>query len=356
MIIDNKTIVVAMSGGVDSSTVAAILKEQKYQVIGITLKLYKNSINEQSCCSGQDIDDAKNAADKIGIPHYILNYEKLFKNNVINNFIKSYIKGKTPIPCIQCNQKIKFKDLLKVAQNIGAYRLATGHYIQKIEKNKVPILMKAKDIRKDQSYFLFNIKLKQLKFLEFPIGNLLKKETRILAKKYDLCNANKKDSQDICFIGKGGYNKFITRVTVSTLNKGSIVNEYGNILGKHNNLTNFTIGQRKKIGITSAKPLYVTNINAFDNNIQIGKKKKLYKNFLYIKKINWLGKKENLSYWFECKVKLRSIHNEISATIKYINNNTVKVKLKSIYSSITPGQACTIYLNKRIMGGGWIIK
>ena len=362
MNIKKGTIVVAMSGGVDSSTVAAMMHDKGFKVIGVTLQLYNagttNIAKTRTCCAGQDIYDAKLAANKIGIPHYVLNYESIFTTKVINNFVDSYLEGETPIPCIQCNQKVKFNDLMNMAKSIGATRLVTGHYVRKIHRNGVNMLYKGIDIVKDQSYFLFSTTKEDLDFIEFPLGNIHKEETRNLAKKYGLHLSEKAESQDICFVPNGDYATFIKRLRPESHKRGDIVLKSGEIIGKHNGIVNYTIGQRKRIGIAHKKPLYVIDIDAKSNRIVVGYKDSLTKNSFFFKIVNWLGHNYNtdLKHWFDCEVKLRSSHNEIKAKIKKFSDELIEVLLNSPYEGITPGQACVVYQNERVLGGGWIVK
>jgi tRNA-specific 2-thiouridylase len=352
-------VVVAMSGGVDSSTVAAMLHEQNYEVIGITLQLYdvgEMAVKKGACCAGQDIYDAKVAADKIGIPHYVLNYESLFSKKVIEDFAESYIKGETPIPCVKCNQKVKFEDLYKTAKNLGVKALATGHYVRKAKVNNEHILLKGVDQNKDQSYFLFTTTKKQLDFLEFPLGSYTKDETRKLAKKYNLNTSDKPESQDICFVPNGNYSEIIKKLKPESYLEGEIVDLSGNKLGTHDGIINFTIGQRKGIGISSDKPLYVIKIDPITNKVIVGEKEDLKSTKLKIKDLNWLSNDEALEKDISCSVRLRSNHKEINADVKYLGNGIADVILKSPYYGITPGQACVIYDKDRVLGGGWIIK
>ena len=351
-----KRIVVAMSGGVDSSTVAALLNEQGHEVIGITLQLYDhgNFVGKKgACCAGQDIYDAQIAAEKIGIPHYTLNYENIFKQSVIEDFADSYIRGETPLPCVRCNQKVKFNDLFKVAKELGAESLATGHYVQKIIKNGIPELHRGFDHSKDQSYFLFTITKEQLDFLEFPIGHLNKTDTRELAKKYELSVADKPDSQDICFVPEGGYAKIIEKLRPGAFEPGNIILPSGKVIGKHNGIANYTIGQRRGIGIVNNEPLYVLKIDPNNNIIVVGTRDDLKSSYLKIKETNWLIEQPEK---LECYVKLRSMHSGTSAIIQNINNETAEVYLQESYAGITPGQACVIYNGNRMLGGGWIAK
>ncbi|MDJ1304793.1 MAG: tRNA 2-thiouridine(34) synthase MnmA [Candidatus Midichloria sp.] len=351
-----KKIVVAMSGGVDSSTVAALLHEQGHEVIGVTLQLYDYGSfvgKKGACCAGQDIYDAQMAAEKIGIPHYVLNYESIFKQSVIDDFADSYIRGETPVPCVRCNQKVKFNDLFKVAKDLGADSLATGHYVQKIIKNGTAELHKGFDPAKDQSYFLFTITKEQLEFLEFPVGHLNKSNTRDLANRYGLNVADKPDSQDICFVPEGGYTKIIEKLRPEAFEVGNIILKDGTVVGQHNGIAYYTIGQRRGLGIASTEPLYVLKIDPQHNQIIVGSKTDLKSYDLKIKDINWLIDKPVV---LGCSVKLRSMHGGILATVTIIQDGTANVSLQDPYESITPGQACVMYDGTRILGGGWIAR
>ncbi len=273
-------VVVAMSGGVDSSTVAGIMKKEGYQVIGITLKLYddtKEVATSKQCCSGQDIMDAKRVANKLNIEHKILYYQNKFKQGVIDNFVEGYLKGETPIPCVQCNQTVKFKDLFEVSKELNADALITGHYVKSITSKNETSMYKAIDENRDQSYFLFNTTREQLNYLRFPLGGLLKDETREIAKKLELNVADKPDSQDICFVPNGDYVSVIQKFRPDSFKKGNIKNLDGKVIGVHDGIINFTIGQRKGIKVSDEYPLYVLNINSKKNEIIVGPKEKLGK-------------------------------------------------------------------------------
>ena len=288
------TVVVAMSGGVDSSTVAGIMKKEGYNVVGITLKLYddvKKSAQSRQCCAGQDILDAKRVADKLEIDHKILYYQNKFKTAVIDNFIDSYLNAETPIPCVQCNQTVKFKDLYQEAKKLKADALITGHYVKSITRNNITDMYRANDTNRDQSYFLFSTTREQLNFLRFPLGSLKKTETREIAHKLDLNVADKPDSQDICFVPNGDYASVIEKFRPNSFSKGNIKNIDGTVIGVHDGIINFTIGQRKGIKVADKEPLYVLEINPQSNEIVVGPKKNLIR-----RKIKLYRKNENTKH------------------------------------------------------------
>ncbi len=354
-------IVVAMSGGVDSSVVACLLKEQGYDVVGITLQLYDMGEalkKKNACCAGTDIMDAKKVAQKFNFPHYILNYQNLFQESVIDNFADSYLQGETPIPCIECNKSVKFRDLMKVARDLGADALATGHYVQrKIGKSGKAELHKAIDDSKDQSYFLFATSYNQLDFLRFPLGHSTKEQTRAEALRLGLEIAQKPDSQDICFVPNGDYAAVIRRHRPSAFKEGNFVHfENGKILGKHEGIINFTLGQRRGLGISYPEPLYVIKIDPQQNIVFVGEEKFLQNHKFKIRDINYLASDIDQNSIIEAKVRLRSNHEEEPATIKILDNNEAVVEMKSMTRAITPGQACVIYQDSRVLGGGWITK
>ncbi len=359
-------VIVAMSGGVDSSVVAAMLKNEGYDVIGITLQLYDHgkSINKKgACCAGKDIKDAQRIAEQIGIPHYVFDYEKEFKKNVIDDFARSYVNGETPIPCIKCNETVKFNDLLNAAKQMNSDCLATGHYVRRKLGLHGVELHRALNEKKDQSYFLFSTQKKQLDFLRFPLGEIKSKdETRNLAKKYKLKVADKPDSQDICFITQGNYSDLIKKLHPNSNREGDIINEKGEVLGKHKGLINYTIGQRKGIGIGGGMPYYVLKINIKDNNLTVGSKKSLKRKSFYIKNINWLDNKSFLNpsdnSW-KFKIKIRSSQPYEEAFVFPITEKSARVEFKELNSeAISPGQACVFYSleSNRVFGGGWIRK
>ncbi len=354
------TVVVAMSGGVDSSTVAGIMKRDGYKVIGITLKLYddgKEVAESKQCCSGQDIMDAKRVAHKLGIEHKILYYQDKFKQGVIDNFVESYMKGETPIPCVQCNQTVKFKDLFEVSKELKADALVTGHYVKSVTENNTTNMYRAIDENRDQSYFLFNTTREQLNYLRFPLGGMLKDKTREIAKKLDLNVADKPDSQDICFVPNGDYSSVIKKFRPDSFKRGNIKNLNGEVIGVHDGIINFTIGQRKGIKVSDKVPLYVIKINSNKNEILVGPKEKLGKKEILLKNVNLLT--ENKNFNKKVYVKVRSTGDLLDANIELKENNTAKVNLKLPEEGISPGQACVFYsmdkFGYKVLGGGWIV-
>ena len=352
-------VVVAMSGGVDSSTVAAMMKNEGYNVIGITLKLYndtKQTAQSKQCCAGQDIMDAKRVADKLKIEHKILYYQDKFKEGVIDSFIDSYLNGETPIPCVQCNQTVKFTDLFQEAKNLKADVLVTGHYVKSITEGDSTEMYRGVDLNRDQSYFLFNTTKEQLNFLRFPLGNLLKDETRNIARKLDLNVADKPDSQDICFVPNGDYASVIEKFRPNSFNKGNIKNIEGKVIGVHNGIINYTIGQRKGIKISDKNPLYVVKIIAEKNEIIVGSREHLIKKKIDLKDLNIITNNKN-DFKKELFVKVRSTGKLIKAKID-IKDNTANVDLLEEELGIAPGQACVFYsknkLGYKVLGGGWI--
>ena len=353
------TVVVAMSGGVDSSTVAGMMKKEGFNVIGITLKLYddgKEVAASKQCCSGQDIMDAKRVAQKLDIEHKVLYYQNKFKQGVIDNFVESYLKGETPIPCVQCNQTVKFKDLFEVSKDLKADALVTGHYVKSITENNSTNMYRAIDENRDQSYFLFNTTREQLDYLRFPLGGLLKNQTRDIAKKLDLNVADKPDSQDICFVPNGDYASVIQKFKPESFKKGNIKNLEGQVIGVHDGIINFTIGQRKGIKVSDKDPLYVLKINSEKNEIVVGPKENLGKKNIILKNINLLSDKSEFSK--NIYVKVRSTGKLLDAKVNFSDQNNVKVDLVETEDGISPGQACVFYnkdtLGYKVLGGGWI--
>ena len=348
-------VVVAMSGGVDSSVAAVMLKNQGYDVIGITLKLYNNSniSKSKSCCAGIDIEDAKNVAHKNNFQHIVLDYQNKFYDGVINNFVDSYSNGETPLPCVKCNQTVKFTDLLNESKKIGADALATGHYAIRKGSLENASLHKAKDFSKDQSFFLFATLQQQLNYVRFPLGNYKKSEIRQMARNYKLDVSDKPDSQDICFVTSDSYRELVKNLNPSVNKKGIIYDYNNNILGTHDGISNYTIGQRKGLGVSgSSEAMYVIKINNNQNSITLGTKDKLKKNIINFKNINWLGGSP-LPLKIDCSAKIRSTQEDLPGMLE-IENNHGSFTFDTKIDGTSPGQACVFYKNDQLLGGGWI--
>ena len=350
-------VVVAMSGGVDSAVTAALLVEAGYDVIGMTMQLYDHGQavdRKGSCCAGQDIYDARQVADKLEIPHYVLDFERLFKEAVIDDFASSYIEGETPLPCVRCNQKVKFRDLLTTAKELGAKALATGHYVRRVMGEDGPELKRAVDLSRDQSFFLFTTTNAQLDFLRFPLGDMPKSDTRKHAQRFGLKVADKPDSQDVCFGPSGRYASVVEKLRPGTLEPGDIVHVDGRVLGRHKGTISYTIGQRRGLGVSSSEPLYVVKINADAHRVTVGPKESLACNTINLKEVNWLGNKIALDSTMALKIKIRSTMDVVSAKLSLKTNNQAQVTFDEPEYGVAPGQACVLYDNERVLGGGWI--
>ncbi|WP_299369959.1 tRNA 2-thiouridine(34) synthase MnmA [uncultured Tateyamaria sp.] len=361
---EDTRVVVAMSGGVDSSVVAAELKAQGYDVVGVTLQLYDHGAalaKKGACCAGIDIHDARRVAEEMGFPHYVLDYENVFKDAVIDEFADSYLGGATPVPCIRCNERVKFKDLLETAKDLEADCMATGHYIQRMMGAHGPELHSAADEARDQSYFLFSTTPEQLSYLRFPLGHLPSKDdTRALAEKYGLSVADKPDSQDICFVPDGDYASVIRKLRPEAAAPGDIVDTEGRVLAKHDGVINYTIGQRRGLGIGGlADPLYVVKLDADARQVIVGPKKLLATRTVPVKEVNWLGDApfDSQREW-HVAVKVRSTRPPTDAVIRPISATEATVELVAAEAGVSPGQACVFYDrdSSRIFGGGWIHK
>ncbi|MEZ5829377.1 MAG: tRNA 2-thiouridine(34) synthase MnmA [Hyphomicrobiales bacterium] len=356
-------VVVAMSGGVDSSVVAALLKAQGYDVVGITLQLYDHGEavgRKGACCAGQDIQDARRVAETLKIPHYVLDYEQRFAQAVMGEFADSYLHGETPVPCVSCNQKIKFRDLLETAEGLGAAALATGHYIKSKPGKTGWELYRAEDKERDQSYFLFATTRAQLEFLRFPLGDLPKEETRRLARDFGLAVAEKSDSQDICFVPTGRYTQVIERLRPGAVEEGDIVHVDGRVLGRHGGIINYTIGQRKGIGVAAQEPLYVIKLDASRREVVVGPRDALRTRTMALRDVNWLGDEAfeiEARGGYEVLSRIRST-GPLQPALLRIDNGSVMVDLAHGEDGVSPGQACVFYAatsgGERLLGGGWI--
>ncbi len=354
-------IVVAMSGGVDSSVTAALLHAQGHDVVGLTMQLYDHgaaTAKSKTCCAGQDIYDARRVADRIGIPHYVVDYETNFKAEVMDRFADSYIRGETPVPCVLCNQTVKFRDLLKAAKDLGADALATGHYVQRIEGSNGAELHRAVDPDRDQSYFLFATTQAQLDFVRFPLGGLTKPEARALGVKFGLHVAEKPDSQDICFVPNGRYTDVIQKLRPDAATPGDIVHIDGRVLGRHAGVINFTVGQRRGLGVGGeAEPLYVVHVDPDTARVVVGPKESLLRNAFEIHSLNWLGQGTGPSEeGTALHVKLRNTQPPMAAIVFGEGGGKARVVLAEAEAAVTPGQACVFYDGERVFGGGWIAR
>ncbi len=356
-------VVVAMSGGVDSSVVAALLKREGYDVIGITLQLYDHGAatsRKGACCAGQDIHDARRVAATLGIPHYVLNYEERFRDQVMQPFADSYVAGLTPVPCVACNQSVKFKDLLETAKDLSADAMATGHYVASHPGPQGWELTRAADAERDQSYFLFGTTREQLSFLRFPLGDLRKDETRQLAADLGLAIACKPDSQDICFVPSGRYSRIVEKLHPGAGEPGEIVHIDGRVLGRHAGIINYTIGQRRGLGVAFGEPLFVVSLDAASARVFVGPREALKTHLVTLRDVNWLGDgaldelpEEGLRVW----ARIRSSQPTQAATI-FTADGQVRVRLRDGEDGVSPGQACVLYdsddVRARVLGGGWI--
>ena len=350
-------VVVAMSGGVDSSTTAALMVEAGYEVIGVTLQLYDHGAAVQkkgACCAGQDIYDAKRVAETLSIPHYVLDYESRFRDEVIDDFADSYLRGETPIPCVRCNQTVKFRDLLATSRDLDADALVTGHYVRRVDGAAGPEMHRAVDPAKDQSYFLFATTRGQLAHLDFPLGNMDKAETRRHAERFGLAVADKAESQDICFVPDGNYAGLLAKLRPGAWEPGDIVDLDGNRLGEHDGIVHFTVGQRRGLGVATGQPLYVVRVEPESRNVVVGPKEALMWRSFRVADVNWLGDGTGPGADADVSVKIRSTAEPVPARICQEDDAHWRVTFAEPATGTSPGQAAVIYSGARVLGGGWI--
>ena len=357
----NKRVVVAMSGGVDSSLVAAMLVEQGYEVIGVTMQLSDDNRDfddGRSCCSLSSVDDARRVAAILGIPHYVINFKGLFREKVIDYFVQEYIKGMTPNPCIACNRYIKFDGLLKKAAELGATYVATGHYaiVEYDESSNIYRLRKGADVSKDQSYVLYHLNQDTLRHFLFPLGNMNKTSTREMAAKYKLPVAHKPDSQEICFVPRDDYKAFIKKQTGKLFNKGSIVNIAGDKIGEHQGIPFYTVGQRKGLGIVAPRPLYVLDIDVNANRLIVGEDEQVYARGLIAEDISWINQNDIFTKPMSVQAKIRYGKNAAQAVIYPTGKDGLKVIFEEKQRAITPGQSIVFYDGDYVLGGGIIVR
>ena len=345
-----------MSGGVDSSVTAALMAEQGFEVIGVTLQLYDDGAARGrvgSCCAGQDIADARRVAQDLAIPHYVLDYENRFREAVINDFVETYASGETPIPCVRCNQTVKFRDLLAAAKDLGADFMATGHYVRRVDGPDGPELHMAADTTRDQSYFLFATTREQLGFLRFPLGDMEKSDTRAVAQRFGLKVAAKPDSQDICFVPDGDYARTIERLMPEAAVPGDIVHVDGRVLGRHRGVIHYTVGQRRGLGLGGDDPLYVVRLDAQANRVIVGANEALAVTKFRVRDLNWLTP-ATPSEPIRAQVKVRSTRPPVSGIVTPSGDGGAWVELDQPEYGVAPGQACVAYVGTRVLAGGWI--
>jgi tRNA-specific 2-thiouridylase len=350
-------VVVAMSGGVDSSVAAALMKRAGADVVGVTLQLYDHGAavkKKGACCAGQDIYDARRVAEQLGIPHYVLDYEERFRKAVVEDFAESYARGETPIPCVRCNERVKFADLLALAQDLGAEALITGHYVRRVDGAFGPELHVAADASRDQSYFLYRTTREQLEFVRFPLGDLPKNEVRAIAAELGLAVADKPDSQDICFVPNGNYASVVRRLRPNAAVAGDIVDLTGRVLGRHDGVINFTVGQRKGLGLSgNGEPLFVMSLDAVRARVIVGPREALRVRRIALRDVNWLAAAPRS---LEYAVKVRSTRAPVDALVTPAEDGRAFVEIPESEEAVAPGQACVFYERggTRVLGGGWI--